>query len=167
VIPGVPIPQGRMRLSKWGVFDPVSKEKKVIKEQITEYVKRFYINEDMFEHPRVSFLFQFPIPKSAPKKKMKYYLSGLLKHEKKPDTDNLVKLYLDCLDGIVFTGDQSVQLGPCYKTYHQDPKTIISVIETNALVSQGEIDNQLYTLLCEPLKSAKSTFYEMDCPIYF
>lgn len=123
-IPGIPIPQQRPRLSKRGVFDPQSKEKKVIKHTI--YLQTKQITEP-FKHPEVSFIFLMPIV-NAVKDKLPSN-NFFLRHEKKPDIDNLVKLYLDCLDGNLFFGDQQVSLGYCEKFYSKTPSTFIKIEE--------------------------------------
>ena len=81
-----------------------------------------------------------PIPKGIRKRDEELYNSGLVKHVKKPDVDNLVKLYLDCLDGIVLEGDQKVALGPCVKVYHPEPKTVIWVHETTHTLTPRDLD---------------------------
>lgn len=139
IIPGVPVPQARMRHFKRGGFvgtyDPNAEEKAGIRRILqSSYAPVTPV------FPRVSFLFYMPIPKSIPKKKMRLYESGTRKHDKKPDVDNLVKLYLDCLDGIVLDGDQKVSLGPCLKVYHKEPKTIVWVHSTTQSVQPWELD---------------------------
>lgn len=140
ILPGDPIAQIRMRYSgRNGIgrmYDPRAKEKTLIK----SVIKDQWIGESVLHNPRVSFVFHMPIPKSIPKKLIAIYQSGMLKHEKKPDVDNLVKLYLDCMDTMVFDGDQSVCLGPCVKLYHPYPKTLIIINETEAILSPLEVD---------------------------
>src|SRR5881396_3796178 len=110
VLDGDPVCQIRMKYSGRNgigrIYDPREKQKKQIKKLIADKYSGKH-----FQHPRISFIFHMPIPKSIPKKMLSLYESGLLKHEKKPDTDNLIKLYLDCMDGIMFDGDQKVSLG--------------------------------------------------------
>lgn len=142
IIPGVPIPQGRMRHRSLGkhvmTYDPKAKEKKAIREALMQ-VKDI----PSFEFPRISFLFCMPIPKSTTKKQMAIYEKGNVKHDKKPDVDNLIKLYLDCLDGIIFHGDQKVSLGSSVKVYHMAPKTIIWINETTNMLEPRELDTFL------------------------
>lgn len=139
VIPGIPMPQARMKHSNRRGFvttyDPKAKEKTTIR-QLLQTVR----SVDSFAYPRISFLFHMPIPASIPKKQKELYESGTLKHDKKPDVDNLIKLYLDCLDGIVIQGDQKVSLGPCLKVYHPEPKTIVWIHETTHKLSPLELD---------------------------
>lgn len=80
-----------------------------------------------------------PIPKSMSKAERTLALKGNLKHVKKPDVDNLVKLYLDVLSGIVFDDDNCVSLGMCIKVYSDTPKTVIYIEETNKQVTIEEV----------------------------
>lgn len=80
-----------------------------------------------------------PIPKSLSKRDREEANSGSLKHVKKPDVDNLVKLYLDVLSGIVFDDDNRVSLGQAIKVYSPSPKTIIYIEETQRMISNDEI----------------------------
>jgi len=158
VIDGVPLAQARLRhFTRAGmtrVYDPDTKEKEAIKNLISSAYKK-----DLFNHPRVSFVFHMPIPKSIPKKLLPLYESGLLKHEKKPDIDNLVKPYLDCMDGIVYECDQKVQLGHCVKVYHPYPKTIIIINETSEILSPLEVDPMTWFALFGK-ESGKLTYAE-------
>ncbi len=139
IIPGIPVPQARMKHSNVRGFvttyDPKAKEKKLIRHMLQ-------INQSShsFDFPRITFLFHMPIPKSIRKRDVELYNSGKLKHDKKPDVDNLIKLYLDCLDGIVIQGDQKVSLGPCIKVYHLEPKTIVWIHETTHKLQPWELD---------------------------
>lgn len=137
-IEGPPVCQIRMKMSNRGgftrLYDPRAKQKNDIKQMIFQK-----FSEKKFEHPIVSFIFHMPIPKSVPKKLLPLYESGLLKHEKKPDGDNFIKLYLDCMDGIVFDGDQKVMIGSVIKLYHKDPKTLLIIHEgASSLCSQEQ-----------------------------
>ncbi len=147
IIPGEPLGQLRMRFAvikgRSMVYDPQSKEKRVIKRLIGDA----FGDNPMFIHPRVSFVFHMPILASTPKKLLPLYESGRLKHEKKSDVDNIIKLYLDCMDGIVFEGDQRAMLGPTVKLYHPEPKTIIEIQEREQVLAQDEIDYDLWAYL--------------------
>lgn len=145
VIPGVPVSQARMKHRRIGNFvstyDPKAKEK----QKIRELLGRLLPSIHSYEYPRISFLFYMPIPASIPKKLRSDYESGLLKHDKKPDVDNLIKLYLDCIDGIAIQGDQKVSLGPCIKLYHPEPRTIIHIQETIQQLAAWETDISLFS----------------------
>jgi Holliday junction resolvase RusA-like endonuclease len=138
IIIGEPVSQARMRhyirYGKIGLFDPCAKEKKAVRAFVESKKTNF------FQHPKLSFLFHMPIPKSLPIKIKTKYEWGFFRHEKKPDTDNLIKFYMDCLDGILFDGDQKVSLGPCVKCYHPVPKTIIFIEEKREELDQSDVD---------------------------
>lgn len=159
VIPGNPIAQARMRHFSRGkfvqVYDPVAKEKKAIRHVFLPHEIR-----DHFKYPRVTFLFCMPIPKSILKRDIELYNSGRLKHIKKPDADNLAKLFLDCADGIVLCGDQKVSLGPCVKVYDPEPKTIMWIHETTCLLQDWELDVEYLS----SEEHALPCFYECDYP---
>ena len=147
IIDGEPVSQIRMKYSGRNgigrIYDPREKIKKEIKKDVEKQCQ----NHCLISHPRVSFVFHMPIPKSTPKKLLEIYNSGLLKHEKKPDIDNLVKLYLDCIDTYILDGDEEVQLGPCVKLYHPHPKTIIFITEASDIISTNEIDKEVWDYL--------------------
>ena len=130
IIPGVPVPQARMKHSNRGGFvktyDPKAKEKTQIR-NVLKAMGPF----ELYDYPRVSFMFEFPIPKALSKKEHIRYCSSRVKHDKKPDVDNLIKLYLDCLDGIALEGDQKVSLGPCVKVYSTEPQTVVWIQSTS------------------------------------
>ncbi len=145
ILAGIPVAQGRPRLSKWGVFDPNSNDKKRVKIEIATYVKRVYNGIGLLQHPRISFVFHMPIPAGIPKYQKALKESGIEKHTKKPDVDNLIKFYMDCLDGIAFEGDQKVTLGACVKLYHINPKTIIWIDETSNCLNDWEVDPMIWS----------------------
>lgn len=150
IIPGVPVSQARMRASCRGgfarIYDPRAEEKKVIRAELQAIVKQLDMKKYP-EHPKISFIFCMPIPASTPKKDLPLFQSSKVKHEKKSDVDNFIKLYLDCLDGIVFEGDQQVSLGFAIKLYCPVPKTIIIVEETKLVLAQDEVDLETWNYL--------------------
>jgi len=162
IIPGNPISQIRMKYSGRNgigrIYDPREKQKREIKKIVNNY-----FNGDLFIHPRISFVFHMPIPSSIPKRLLLLYQSGLLKHEKKPDIDNLVKLYLDCIDGICFEGDQKVSLGDSVKLYHPHPKTIIIIDEMQETLSPLEVCQDTWSFLFDS-KCDKQSSYEKVSP---
>ena len=80
-----------------------------------------------------------PIPKSMSKKDRVDADKGVLKHVKKPDVDNLMKLYLDCLSDIAFKDDSQVSIGSAIKVYSKHPKTIIYIEETSKNLTIEEV----------------------------
>lgn len=147
ILEGNPIHQPRMRLFNRGgftrVFDPVAREKIKTKREI----KEIFGDHPKFEFPQISFVFHMLIPKSTSKKAQFEHSTGLLKHIKKPDCDNLIKFYADCLDTICFDGDQKMSLGFSVKLYHPEPKTIIIINEMTNILQLEEVDQSIFSFL--------------------
>ena len=165
IIPGVPVPQARMRHftrgGYTGTFDPNGADKKRIRAILSGYKAEF-------ENPRISFVFYMPTPKQVPKKLLDSYCSERRKHKKKPDIDNLVKLYLDCLDEIFFAGDQRVSLGPCLKVYSPTPRTVILIDEMTDRLETQDLDHTgLDAELFDKPTSSQTVFLPaFDDPFY-
>jgi len=87
----------------------------------------------------VMFWFYMPIPKSMSKRDRVDANKGFLKHVKKPDVDNLIKLYLDVLSGIVIKDDNSVAIGSAIKVYSCKPRVEIYIEETQKNVTMNEV----------------------------
>lgn len=164
IIDGPPVAQTRMKYSARNgigrIYDPKEKEKRLIKAQIA--IRN--IDRPVLENPRVSFVFHMPIPKTLPKRMWGLYKSGLFKHKKKPDVDNFIKLYLDCMDGICFDGDQKVTLGPCVKLYHPHPKTIIIINSVDEVLSPLEVDPMTWFFLFSKESGGCSTLEMASLP---
>lgn len=65
--------------------------------------------------------------------------TGRLKHIKKPDVDNLVKFYMDCLSNHLFDDDCCVSLERCVKLYSHTPKTVIYIQDSEDMISDSEL----------------------------
>lgn len=85
------------------------------------------------------FWFYMPIPKSMSKRDRVDAVKGHLKHVKKPDVDNLVKLYLDVLSGTALADDNAVSLGTAIKVYSSHPRVEIYIEETGKNVTMNEV----------------------------
>ena len=126
IIPGKPIGKARPRFSKVGSFVKVysaqaKEEKAIIKEFKTQWRLR------PLECPViVSMVFCMPITKAS-KKTVADMLSGVLKHTKKPDCSNLIKMYEDCANGIIWQDDKQIFEIEATKAFAKEPQTIIRV----------------------------------------
>lgn len=120
IIPGVPIAQGRPRITTQGgyarAYDPL--KSKVYKRLVAHYAVIAMRGKPLFTGAvEVNLLFVFEPPKSWSKKKKEAALSGGgAWHIQKPDKDNLSKSILDGLTGICYADDCQVATG------HQDKK---------------------------------------------
>lgn len=151
-IPGDPIPQARhrsfLRGKKVIQYDPVAREKANTKLYLKGYLEEIYPGYEMPAYPIVSFIFYFSIPKSMPKHLKILAEAGLLKHENKPDYDNLEKFYLDCMSGLVFEDDRKASSGGALKLYHREPHTMIFVENSSQCVNKQLDDAQHFSGSC-------------------
>lgn len=85
------------------------------------------------------FWFYMPIPKSMPKRQRVDAVKGYLKHIKKPDVDNLIKLYLDVLSGTAIADDNAVSIGSAVKVYSSKPRVEIYIEETDKILTMNEV----------------------------
>lgn len=120
VINQTPIAQPRPRVTKFGTFDPNKEKKSWIKLQMKQQVS-VCIDKPL----TCIMLFCMPIPKSISKKKAKLMLDGAIHHTKKPDIDNIVKTYFDCMNEIAFKDDSQIYSLKVFKCYSDKPRTEI------------------------------------------
>jgi len=73
-----------------------------------------------------------------PKAERDMALKETLKHVKKPDVDNLLKLYLDVLTTVAYEDDNCVSLGHAIKVYSAKPRVVIYITEQTNIVSLEE-----------------------------
>jgi len=84
------------------VFDTQKKEK----DQARWQIKSFYPGDILITCPvAIKMNFYFKVPASESKVRRREKLSGASNHIYKPDIDNLLKFYLDCLSGHVLVDD--------------------------------------------------------------
>ena len=48
---------------------------------------------------------------------------------KKPDIDNMLKFYMDCMNTVIFHDDSAIITVNAHKRYSKDPRTEINIIE--------------------------------------
>ena len=127
-IPGVPVAKGRPRLSKFGVYTPAKTR------AAEDYIKLLARNEMRGSPPmigiiRLSIAFHMPIPKSATKANKEVMRNSW--HTVRPDVDNLAKLVLDSLNGILWVDDCQVSSMEISKIYSATPLTVVLISSTS------------------------------------
>ena len=124
-IPNTPIAQQRPRLSKWGVYNPNSKQKESAKWIVAEQmVSEGYIKAA--DGPiEVNLTFHMPIAKNS-RRRAENALEGQWCCKGK-DIDNLAKFALDVLNKIAYEDDRLVSKLTCEKIYSQQPRVEIEV----------------------------------------
>ena len=126
-IPGLPQPYASVRQGPHGWYDPKAKTK----EAIQWYLRSIYSGPPTKRPVQIGFSFEFPVPKTWAKAKKKLAEKNEIEHKRKPDLDNLIKMYLDCLKKIVIYDDaQVIKFFPApAKKFNNEPQTIITITE--------------------------------------
>lgn len=164
-IPGNPLAQGRHRhrlltSGKVLVYDPQAREKYIIKREI----ERAIMGQELesFNFPQVSFTFYMPIPIRMKKAEKVKAQTERLRHVNKPDVDNLVKLYMDCLMGTVLHDDRVISISGAIKLYSPQPRVVISILEAEEMLgsdSKAHCDQR--ALVCD-----KPSYESKEIPPY-
>ncbi len=139
VIPGDPIPKARHRSCVRGghvmQYDLQGREKDAVGCLIwSKFLSDFDSDEASIrkeawdlsacEAMEIDFTFYMPIPGSFSQKKRLRAELGIDLHVKKPDVDNLVKFYMDCMIGRVVVDDSKVcKISACKR--YGEPRTEI------------------------------------------
>jgi len=110
-VPGKPQGKGRPRFARRGKFvSTYTDEKtKTYENQISDIAMVAMGASEPLKTPLVAFIYiSYPIPASYSKTRKEDCLSGLERPTKKPDIDNIVKAFLDSMNGIVYVDDAQV-----------------------------------------------------------
>ena len=78
----------------------------------------------------------YSIPASASKKKKQRMISGEERPTKKPDLDNVVKVYADALNHLAYHDDAQVVKIVCEKYYSEEPRVEVCLRD----ITEGEGD---------------------------
>jgi Holliday junction resolvase RusA-like endonuclease len=71
----------------------------------------------------------FQPPKSVSKKKLAAMLAGEIRPTKKPDTDNVLKIVADALNGVAYRDDAEIVSAHVAKVYEREPRVIVRVFK--------------------------------------
>lgn len=133
-IPGPPQGKARPRVvrAKSGMSLTYTPDKTVRYEELVRL--RYKAAANGFKFPDgaqvcVQITARFPIPKSKSKKAKAQMLQGKIKPTKKPDSDNIIKIICDALNGIAYKDDAQVVLTQAGKEYSDDPRTDVRMWE--------------------------------------
>lgn len=127
-----PVGKGRPRYTRAGhAYTP--KKTRAAELTIATAARAFMKDRKPFPGPvSVRLTAVFPVPKSWSKRKREDAGAGLIAPTVKPDADNLAKLVLDALNGIVFQDDKQVVDISLTKRYDAAPALLIRVEEWHA-----------------------------------
>lgn len=97
----------------------------MVRAAITEQLSQLSPTPALLVGPlKATLIFRKSKPKSAPKKRVTYPI-------KKPDIDNYAKLYIDCMNGLLFADDAQITELKLKKEYSEvgEPCVIIEIEE--------------------------------------
>jgi Holliday junction resolvase RusA-like endonuclease len=126
VLEGIPKPWAAPRITRRGHYDIRSNDKRAIIAKL----KAKYRGPMIRGAIKADFFFAMQIPESTSAKKKQLMAAQKIYHVKKPDRDNLQKMYSDMLQmaGIIQNDSQIVD-GSTKKFYHEKPHVLILLQE--------------------------------------
>ena len=130
---GNPVAKGRPRFAKRGNFvQTYTPEKtKTYETEVAMMASAAMGASEALEGALEAFIYvTYAVPASYSKKRSEACLSGLEKHTKKPDLDNVVKSVVDGMDKIVFLNDSQITSIHATKVYGEIAKVEVMVRET-------------------------------------
>ena len=101
------IAQKRHRFARGFVYDPSSKDKKIAIQQIKEQ----FTGKPYTDALKIRFVFHIKRPKAhfrTGKYSNELKKTAPVYHTKRPDVDNFVKFYMDCMNKTVYLDDSQV-----------------------------------------------------------
>jgi Holliday junction resolvase RusA-like endonuclease len=110
-VDGTPIGKGRPKFARRGNFVSTYTPTKTrdYEDLITDAAKQAMGSSEPLETPiAVYFYITMPIPISYSKKRREACLMNLERPMKKPDTDNIIKCFLDAMNGVIYKDDSQV-----------------------------------------------------------
>ena len=130
---GEPVAKGRPRFSTRGKF-PVAytpEKTKAYEFEVGMMALAAMGGTKPLEGALEAFIYiTYAVPESYSKKRLEACLSGLEKHTKKPDLDNVIKSVIDGMDKIVFDNDSQITSIHATKVYGEVEKVEVMVKQT-------------------------------------
>lgn len=120
-ITGKPKAKERSRKGKYGWYNPQTDLMNIIKLQIKNQLPKEFKIVPKKIPVHVSFVFKFKPLKNDKINLGDYYI-------KKPDIDNAVKLYMDCMNKMIFYDDNQIVYQTALKRYGKEDQIEIEVM---------------------------------------
>jgi len=128
-VPGEPKAKGRPKVARFGKggFVKMYSPKKTV--EYENLIRLFFAEQNpgakLIEGPvSMTIGAHFGIPKSASKKQQEAMLLDEIRPTKRPDSDNIIKIFADSLNGIAYKDDSQICMAYCEKAYRRVPKCI-------------------------------------------
>lgn len=129
IIPGKPIFKKRPRFARRGKFVTVYSDQETDEGKALWEIRQQRPEKLIDNHISVALWFGMPIPKSTSKKRSLLMSQGKIHHTKKPDIDNLIKFYLDVMNGEIYEDDKQIIDLYAAKGYSSSPSTWIVIAD--------------------------------------
>lgn len=126
VIFGDPVAKGRARATRRGIIYTPAKTR-AAENDVASQVREQYTGPPLEGPVCLSIAFYMPVAKSWSKADRAAAFAGSIAHTSKPDVDNMVKLFKDATNGILFLDDAQVVDLRAVKGYDAQPKTVVSL----------------------------------------
>ena len=129
---GEPVGKGRPRFAKRGNFVSTytPQKTKTYEDEIRMMARAAMGSSEPLDTPvTVAIYIRVGIPNSFSKQKRKDALENIEKPTKKPDADNVLKCFLDAMNGIVYLDDKQVVNIHLTKVYAETPAVDVMVKE--------------------------------------
>jgi Holliday junction resolvase RusA-like endonuclease len=125
VVTGEPKGKGRPRFNIYAQYSrPRTPEDTLVYENLIGWEYRRQCKDAFPEKTpiRMTISAYYTIPKSASAKRRTSMESGEIRPTKKPDIDNVVKVYADALNGVAYHDDTQIVSLMCEKYYSNEPR---------------------------------------------
>jgi len=126
IVPGEPKAKARPRWAKFGMYSP----KKTV--EYENLIRLFFTEQNTEAKPlegavSMDIVAFFTMPKSASKKAREKMIREEMLPTKRPDTDNIIKVFSDSLNGIAYKDDSQICSVKCEKVYSPIPRVICQI----------------------------------------
>lgn len=124
-VDGVPVAKGRPRATRAGRLYTPAKTRAAEDAFLAQALPQIPGMVPAGVPVSIAFRFTLPIPTSWSKKKKALAEADRVLPVGRPDTDNLVKLALDSLNGALYADDSQIVTLSAVKTYGENPETVV------------------------------------------
>lgn len=126
MIPGKPLGKQRPRVTKCGTYTP----KKTV--DYETFVQELFVIgkcKKLMGYLSISINAYYYMPESTNKKDKELMKRNILRPDKKPDLDNVMKIICDALNGFAYDDDKQI-IDACISKYYSDkPRVKITIKE--------------------------------------
>ena len=130
MVKGEPEGKGRPRFNPYGKGKkPVTPEQTLLYENLIGWEFRSQCNKSFSEKEpiKMKITAYYSIPSSKSKKEKKLMEENIIRPTKKPDIDNVAKVYADALNHLAYHDDSQIVSLLCEKYYSYNPRVEVII----------------------------------------